>query len=146
MVKDIKDLCLDMAKDIKDLCFGYGGDKDYKSCHRGISPFVVPVLAAAASAQHQAQDMLSRVSHLISMDAQDLETSPGSYCSMTYDAIQMVLLTSLQILLEGHLQGVLLCTFVGGCSNSEDVEQEGGRILLYGVQGCGDGSSVGNIL
>eukprot|EP00978_Attheya_sp_CCMP212_P001599 scaffold3275_cov62-Attheya_sp.AAC.1 len=84
----------DLAKDIKeDLRFGYGGDKDYESCHRGISPFaVVPVSAAAASARRRAQDRLSRVSHLTSADAQDLETSPGS-CPTTHDALQRVLLT-----------------------------------------------------
>jgi hypothetical protein len=83
----------DLAKDIKDLCFGYGGDKEYESCHRGISPFaVVPVSATAASERRRAQERLSRVSHMTSADAKELETSPGS-CPTTYDALQRVLLT-----------------------------------------------------
>ena len=94
-----------MAQDIKELRFGYGGDKDYASCHRGISPFaVVPVSAETASAHRRAQDRLSRVSHLTSADARDLETSPG-LCPTTYDALLRVLLayiTFLKLLFGGY--------------------------------------------
>jgi hypothetical protein len=69
----------DMAKDIKDLNFGYGGDKDYESCHRGISPFaVIPVSAATAFAKRQAQQRYNQVSHITSADAMAMETSPSS--------------------------------------------------------------------
>jgi hypothetical protein len=82
----------EMAKDIKELNFGYGGDKDYESCHRGISPFaVIPVSAASASARRRAQQRLSQVSFMTSADARELETSPSS-CPTTYDALQRVLL------------------------------------------------------
>jgi hypothetical protein len=77
---------LDMAQDIKELQFGYRGDKDYASCHRGISSFaVVSASAETASAHRRAQDRLSRVSHLTSADVRDLVTSPG-LCQTTYDA------------------------------------------------------------
>ena len=95
----------DLAMDIKELRFGYGGGKDYESCHRGISPFaVVPVSAESASARRRAQDRMSRVSHLTSSDAQAMETSPGS-CPTTYDALQRVLLayqTFLKIIFGGY--------------------------------------------
>jgi uncharacterized membrane protein YgcG len=82
----------DMAKDIKELRFGYGGDKDYKSCHRGISPFaVVPVSAEAAWSKRMAQLRESRISLITSKDARDMETSPGS-CPTSYDGIQRVLM------------------------------------------------------
>jgi hypothetical protein len=95
----------DMAQDVKELRFGYGGDKDYASCHRGISPFaVVPVSAEAASMHRRAQDRLSRVSHLTSADAREMETSPG-LCPTTYDALLRVLLcyiTFLKLLCGGY--------------------------------------------
>jgi hypothetical protein len=95
----------DMAQDLKELRFGYGGDKDYASCHRGISPFaVVPVSAESATSQRRAQDRLSRVSHLTSADARELETSPG-VCPTTYDALLRVLLaymTFLKLLFGGY--------------------------------------------
>jgi hypothetical protein len=82
----------EMAKDMKELNFGYGGDKDYESCHRGISPFaVIPVSAASASARRRAQQRLSQVSFMTSADARELETAPSS-CPTTYDALQRVLL------------------------------------------------------
>jgi hypothetical protein len=82
----------DMAKDIKELNFGYGGDKDYESCHRGISPFaVIPVSAATAFAKRRAQQRYNQVSHITSADAMAMESSP-SQCPTTYDALQRVLL------------------------------------------------------
>jgi len=95
----------DMAKDIKDLRFGYGGAKDYESCHRGVSPFaVVPVSAEAASFRRRAQERASRVSLMTSEDAREMETSPG-VCPTTYDALQRVLLayqTFLRIIFGGY--------------------------------------------
>jgi hypothetical protein len=97
----------DMAKDMKELRFGYGGDKSYETCHRGISPFaVVPVSAESASAKRKVQAMYSRVSLITSEDAREMETSPG-LCPTNYDGLQRVLMsytTFLKLVLGGYCE------------------------------------------
>jgi hypothetical protein len=100
----------EMARDVKDLAFGYGGDKSYETCHRGISPFaVIPISAEAAAARNRLQDRQSRVSFLTAQDALESESLPGR-CPSTYDGLQRALLgyqTFLRLLFGGYCAHLL---------------------------------------
>jgi hypothetical protein len=66
-----------MARDVKDLNFGFGDDKSYSGCHRGISPFtVLAVLSATAARRRQLELRRQECMSIIYGDLANFESSP----------------------------------------------------------------------
>ena len=82
----------DLAKDIKELNLGYGNDKSFDSCHRGISPFgVLAVSQETASFRRRAAERAQHAMMLSMEDVTSMESGPGP-CPTTYDGLLRLLL------------------------------------------------------
>jgi hypothetical protein len=67
----------DMARDVKDLNFGFGDDRSYSTCHRGISPFtVVTVLSATAAKRRRLELRRQECTSITWGDLPNFESSP----------------------------------------------------------------------
>ena len=97
----------DMAKDLKELNFGFGNDKAFDTCHRGISPFGMSAVSQEmASFCHWAAERAQHATMLSMEDIASLESGPGP-CPTTYDGLLHLLLAYLKLLRTvcGHLCG-----------------------------------------
>jgi hypothetical protein len=67
----------ELTKDIKECNYGYGGDKSYGNCHRGISPFSVPHMSLRLQQERRTyQDRLAQASHVTLTDVAKGESAP----------------------------------------------------------------------
>jgi hypothetical protein len=67
----------DLVKDIKDCNYGFGGEKSYGNCHRGISPFSVPHTSLKLQQERRVyQDRLALASNVTITDIARGEASP----------------------------------------------------------------------
>jgi hypothetical protein len=67
----------DLIKDVKECNYGYGGDKSYGNCHRGISPFAVPHTSLKLQQERRAyQERLALASNVTITDIAHGEASP----------------------------------------------------------------------
>jgi hypothetical protein len=67
----------ELTKDIKECNYGYGRDKSYGNCHRGISPFSVPHMSPRLQQERLTyQDRLAQASHVTLTDVAKGESAP----------------------------------------------------------------------
>ena len=88
----------ELAKDVKELNFGYGNDKSFETCHRGISPFgVSAVTQETASFRRRLAERAKQATTLSMEDVATLESAPGP-CPSTYDGLLRLLLAYQKLL------------------------------------------------
>ena len=68
----------ELIKDIKQWKFGYGNDRGFDTCHRGISPFaVIPLTSEHASHRRRAHDRFKAATTVSVDDVARFESNPG---------------------------------------------------------------------